>query len=693
MHGLQRGFLCLSMVVAIALLPAATSAQVAGGDWRQSAAANWPTVGGDWANTRYSTLSQIDTSNVSKLRGAWMARLRGSGFDSKYSQQGTPIVVDGVMYVPTGQQDVFAVNARTGSILWEYISDVDPRAVGMWNNRGVAVAEGKVFSIQKDAHIIALDQKTGKVLWKTEIAPELGPQRKYLSNALIYYNGMIYTGLSGGDSGVRGLITALDATTGLEVWHFYTVPGPGDFGHDTWEGDSWKTGGAAGWMHPAIDPDLGILYTPTGNSWPDNDGSVRGGDNLFTASIVALDARTGQYRWHFQEVHHDIWDYDNANSPVLLDLTIDGQPHKVLAHAGKTGWLYLLDRTNGQPLLGVEERPVPQDPRQKTAPTQPFPIGDAFVPQCPVNPVPGYATGCIFSPFWEDPVIMAPGTTGGSDYAPVAYSPQTGLVYVAASNMNSAFGVAHEAIDDTGNRVRLGGLGFFRPNGTVRSGVITAIDPRTNTIVWQKQTPFPNSIGSGVMATAGGLLFHGEPDGNFQAFDARTGDLLWQFQTGFGADGPPITFQLDGEQYVAIATGGNNLGLSARGDAVWAFKLSGDLLPLNSPPAPPKVQIITSAPVAVETVSIGRTWNADQKLANIRNEYAFGPENITVAVGATVTWTNDGDLAHSATSDSKVFDTGLLEPGGNATFTFDRAGTYGYFCSPHPWMIGQVVVK
>ena len=193
----------------------------------------------------------------------------------------------------------------------------------------------------------------------------------------------MFAGIAGGESGVRGQFGAYDASTGKEVWKFYTIPGPGEFGNDTWEGDSWMRGGGPLWTHPAIDPDLGLVYLPVGNAYPDTDGSTRGGDNLFTASIVALDLKTGVRKWHFQEVHHDIWDYDNQTPPVLADVTYRGQPRKILIHGGKTGLTYILDRTDGRPLIGIEERPVPQEPRQKTAKTQPFPIGDTVVPICP----------------------------------------------------------------------------------------------------------------------------------------------------------------------------------------------------------------------------------------------------------------------------------------------------------------------
>jgi plastocyanin len=393
-------------------------------------------------------------------------------------------------------------------------------------------------------------------------------------------------------------------------------------------------------------------------------------------------------------VHHEIWDYDNANSPLLFDIELNGKMRKVLAHTGKTGFTYLLDRTNGEPLIGIEERPVKQDPTQKTAATQPFPIGDPFIPLCAQDPVPGYEVGCLFDPLTDKPLLIAPGAYGGSDYSPVSFNAKTGLLYVGATINNWAFGIAHERIDPiTHEKEKLDGIGLFVPNGTKRSGNITAIDPKTNKIVWQKPSQWMKGMGSGMMSTAGGLLFSGDSDGNFVAYDAKTGDEVWRFQTGFGADGPAITYMINGEQYVAIATGGNSGPQSARGDAVWAFKLDGALGPLEAPKPPPTVATITSAPVAVDTVAIGRNWNGDLKVANIVNEYGFGPENISVPVGTTVTFTNQGDVAHTASSETGVFDTGLLSNGESYTFTFDTPGTYGYFCAPHPWMLGQVIVN
>ena len=222
---------------------------------------------------------------------------------------------------------MFAIDAATGARIWTY----RPTAGGQ-TNRGVAVAEGKVFSGQPGTRLVALDQKTGALVWETSVA-----ERGGTPGAIIYHDGLVYAGIAGGESGVRGQFGAYDAKTGKEVWKFYTIPGPGEFGHDTWEGDSWMRGGGPLWTHPAIDPELGLVYLPVGNAYPDTDGSTRGGDNLFTASIVALDLKTGVRKWHFQEVHHDIWDYDNQTPPVLADIRYQGQLRKILIHGGKTG--------------------------------------------------------------------------------------------------------------------------------------------------------------------------------------------------------------------------------------------------------------------------------------------------------------------------------------------------------------------
>jgi quinohemoprotein ethanol dehydrogenase len=277
---------------------------------------DWVTNGGNLTNNRYSTLKQIDTANVGKLKGAWMTRLKGSGVGGKYSFEASPLVKDGIMYVVTGNDDVFALNAKTGEIIWEYWSGIDQTISTVccgWVNRGLAMGEGQIYLGQLDANVVALDMKTGKVAWKTPI--EKWQNGYGITSAPLYYDGMIYSGITGGEFGVRGRLTALNAKTGEIMWRWFTLPGPGEKGSETWppSTDHAMRGGAAIWNTPALDPELGLVYFAVGNCGPDYDGSMREGDNLFCTSIVALKAKTGEYAWHFQQVHHDIWDYDAAS--------------------------------------------------------------------------------------------------------------------------------------------------------------------------------------------------------------------------------------------------------------------------------------------------------------------------------------------------------------------------------------------
>ncbi len=554
-------------------------------DYRKPPAADWPLVGGDWGNTRYSPLAKINTSNVKTLKGAWMTRLN-SGFGPPYSQQGTPVVKDGVMYITTGQQDIFALDLKTGSVVWEYRTPTDPKTPDNKAKRGVALGEGKVFGVETDVRkpvpasgrmepltrLFALDEKSGKLLWNHELGEDIPKNlRQYVTAPPLYYKGLVYIGVSGGEGGMRGRIGAYDARTGAEVWKWYATPAPDEFGGNTWEGDSWKSGGGTMWVQPALDPDLGVIYVNTGNPWPDYNGSARGGDNLFTCSIVALDAMTGKYKWHYQAVHHDLWDLDMPTPIILFEQVYDGQMRKALAAHSKQGWVYILDRITGKPILEINEKPVPQEPRQKTAATQPVPAGDPTAPQC-AEPVAEYQRGCMFTPVWTDTKIAQPSAAG--DWAPGAFDPQSGYLFFTT-------GVSTRKFSTTGRT---------SVPGTREYGLVTALDSRTNKQVWQKEVPYLAGFGSGILATGGGLLFHGGSDGYFRAFDSKTGEELWRFQTGFGADAPAATWESDGEQYVAIAAGGSRDGLrEARGDLVWAFKVGGKLNPLNGPPVPAPV--------------------------------------------------------------------------------------------------------
>src|SRR5712692_1191443 len=583
-------------MAAVLLLPSSSLAQSQGPSFRsptdqelaqtKNGGNNWITYGGALNNQRYSTLDQLNTSNVKDIRGAWLARL-GSGRGSKYIFEADPLVIDGVMYIPTGNDDIFALDGKTGRKLWEYNSDI-PQVNDLiccgWDNRGVAAGQGMIFTGQLDGSFAALDQKTGKIAWRTQL--EDYHDGFSITGATRYYDGMVFTGMSGSENGVRGRLYALDAKTGKELWRFYTVPGPGDFGGDTWPStspdpvlrDAYLHGGGTVWQAPAIDPELGMIYFSTGNAGPDYDGSLRPGDNLFTASIVALDYKTGQYRWHFQEAHHEIWDYDAPSPVVLFDQTYNGVPRKGLSQSGKTGWTYYLDRTNGQPLIGINETPVNQEPRQATAATQPIPVGDKFVKDCITAPLPGFPLfGCMFDPFFDLPVVQ-PGQS--HNFSPNSWDPQTGYTYTMASQSITARAMRPESYT-LGKRYTAGAN--VTPLDQPVESTLTAMDSRTNKIAWQKT--FPGAQSYGAVTTAGGLLFVGRVDGNLVAYDAKTGDELWKFQTGWGISAPPMTYSIDGVQYVAVASGGNRGGVTTLdGDAVWAFALNGTIDEVAAPP-------------------------------------------------------------------------------------------------------------
>jgi quinohemoprotein ethanol dehydrogenase len=692
----MKRFAPLALVLVLAMVPGAAQGQQAprptGADLWQTPGRDWVTNGGSLKNQRYSSLSQITRENVGGLKAAWMTRL-GSGHGTKFRFEVDPIVVDGVMYVATGNDDIFALDAVTGRKRWEWFSDLDQSIQTVccgWDNRGVAVGEGKVFSGLLDGTFVALDQATGRVAWRTQVAD--WREGYTITAAPRYWEGLVYTGLSGAEFGVRGRVTALDAATGREVWRFYTTPGPGEVGAETWptndpdpvKQEAYLKGGATVWNTVALDPELGMLYFSTGNCGPDYDGSVRPGDNLFCASIVALDARTGQHRWHFQEVHHDIWDYDSPSPVVLFEQTYNGVERKGVYQAGKTGWLYFLDRMSGEPLIGIEERPVPQDARNATAPTQPYPVGDAFVQQCGEEAA-GYLTACIFAPFWDIPINMKPGPLGGSNWAPTSYSPQTGYVYVSGNERTYGFATRPQEYTP-GQRYTASRL--VQPLGSTIGWTWTAMDSRTNRIVWQK-TGLGGEHPFGSVVTASNLVFVGFPDGNMRAYDAATGDELWKFQTGWPIGAPPMTYEVNGTQYVAVAAGSNirnGPGDVLDGDAIYAFSLNGTV-DENTWTRP-------AAPTKVEFAGVIQDAGAEGLPAQVAmDEYSFAPNRIRVPVGSSVVWNNRGGLVHTATETNYAWNTGDVVPGGQASVQFNAAGTWTYFCEPHPWMLGQVIVE
>ena len=604
-----------SMAVALVsagLLVASGSAQSKRASEQELAAAklaahpttSWPTNGGNLYNQRYSPLEAIDRSNVRQLKGVWRARLGGSGTAPQYSGFAQPLVYDGIAYVSTGANDVFAVSLDGGEVLWQYEAKLDPNITSVccgWNNKGVALSEDKVFIGQLDGKLLALDRGTGKVAWS--IQAERWQENFSITAAPLYVNGMVIIGFAGGDRGTRSRLKAYDAKDGRPIWTFYTIPGPGEPGHETWpqDNDSWKYGGAAIWQTPAVDLDLGLLYFSTGNAAPDYNGAFRAGDNLYAASMLAIELATGKYRWHFQQVHHDIWDYDAVNPVVLMDVNLAGRTRKAIAEVGKTGWAYILDRETGKPLIGIDEKPVPQEPRQKTAATQPFPRGDAIVPQLIEIAPEGHMLvndGRIFTPFvGKDPTIVAPGIWGGASWPPSSYDPVQQRLFVCASSVINGYtgGGDSKFVGPTDGVSYLGGATTF--TRVARTGIIAALDVTTNKLAWRYQ--WPEQCYRGTLATAGGLLFVGRNDGRLMALDSATGAQLWEFQTGAGMHAPVSTFEHKGKQYLLAFSAGSALIGSARGDSLWLFGLDGTLGPVQAGAPVSRTSAATPAPVPV----------------------------------------------------------------------------------------------
>jgi glucose dehydrogenase/plastocyanin len=643
----------------------------------QAAAKDWPAVGGNWANDHYSTLSQIDTANVTQLGGAWVHK-----FDGERSR-GTPVVADGKMFVTAGVH-VYALDPKTGETLWSHALDTPP--IGLF--KGVAVGDGKVFVGLMEGDMLALDENTGEPVWRQAIAEHPAPSGaggQWVSGAPIFVDGMVIAGLAGARTPVDrndGRIAGLDAATGAVKWTFHVVPAPGEPGHETWPADSdiWRRGGGAVWVNPAADPSLGLVYLGTGNPIPELGGEERAGDNLYTASVVALDIHTGALRWHYQTTHHDVFEMDLGTPLVLYDAEIAGETRPAIAVMRTDGYLFLLDRATGQPILPVEERKVPQSALQMTAPTQPFPAGaDQIGPNCvqPDMAPAGFRLGCYFDPYEPGtPNLLAPVATMRS--SPMAYSPATRYFYAAGSAGATWLRRWDNPYVFDGDVNNLPGIKSY--------GILAAVDADTDKIVWQKRLPYRIENGSGATATAGGLLFHGEPDGNLQAYDAKSGALLWQFQTGFDESGPIAVYAVDGQEHVAALASG----------AVWSFTLGGPVKPLPTPSPPPTESAFHGRIEATDHIAMSAEQTDSRgitKILHYRDEYAFRPRRAKVKAGDQVTWTNEGTLPHDATALDGAWTTGQVQPGQSATIRFDKPGTYVYRCTDHPWSYGQLIVE
>jgi PQQ-dependent dehydrogenase (methanol/ethanol family) len=523
---------------------------------------DWLMYGHNYTNNRYSPLKQINTANVKNLVPRMVFQ---TGTERLGSLETTPVVVNGIMYFTspaTPNNVVVAVDLRTQKTLWRYEHKNAPVSTACCgpNNRGVAVSGGNVYVATLDAQLIALDQATGEEKWVTTIADPADGYTETMAPLII--DDKVIIGSSGAEYGIRGFVRAYNAATGALVWNFYTIPAPdaradegginGWYGHwspTTPEGtplhrniakekadsakyaDAWKTGGGSMWMTPAYDPDTRTMYISVGNASPDLDGSVRPGDNLWVESIVALDATTGKFKWGYQMVPHDVWDLDATSPPVIT--MVDGR--KAIVHAGKTGWMYVLDAATGKLIRR----------------------SDAFVPQ-----------ENMFAQPTAEGVRMLPGANGGQEWSPVAVNPELQYAYSVALHQPMNY-KTHYAPHEKG-RLWLGSA-FVAIPGEAQWGYVSAVNLKTGKIAWQVKTEQP-MIG-GATATAGGLMFTGEGNGWFKAYDARTGKVLWSFYCGAGVNAAPSVFEVDGEQFVAVAAGGNFQLNYPLGDAVFVFGL------------------------------------------------------------------------------------------------------------------------
>jgi alcohol dehydrogenase (cytochrome c) len=498
---------------------------------------NWLTYWGDLAGTHYSTLPEITSANVKNLQAQWMTPMAGDG-----QIQATPIIVDGIMYTTgpvgaanAGTTQVVALDAKTGKQIWRFDRPQKVRNQYENNrvNRGVSILDNRLFVGTLDAALIALDAHTGKQLWEVQLADT--KEGYELTAPPLVVKDKIITGISGGEFGIRGFIEAYDPATGKKLWHFDAIPGPGEFGNDTWLGDSWQHGSGGTWMPGTYDPELNTVYWTVGNPGPNSNGDVRNGDDLFTCSVVALDPDTGQRKWHYQFTPNDTHDWDSTEDTILVDRVWHGQPRKLMLHADRNGVFYVLDRVTGKMLSAT-----------------PF-VRTTWVKEWDDNGRP------IFLDGWRanaEGVTVYPSLGGGTNFQAPSYSSKTGwyyLVYHDSPGNFSAGPQAYEAGRQYQGRGNGGGFGGGAPAGAApNTQGVMAIDPETGKVQWKFELS-QAALPPGLLATAGNVVFAATTEGSFIALDAITGKLLWRYNTGGPLAASPISYAVDGRQYVAIS--------------------------------------------------------------------------------------------------------------------------------------------
>lgn len=752
---------------------------------------DWPHVSGTLASQGYSGLTQINSSNLDNLGLAWVTQLSAEPITSPApapgteitAQQTTPIVVDGVMYLNVPGGGVAALDGATGDVKWKWVPSEEINGFGpTFQQRGVTVDDDKVFTSAGGNRVVALDKDTGQIVWAVQpTAPDGSEFGNIAKVRPTYHDGLVFMGTN--DGSARGTLFALQASDGALAWHFYSTYPAGtsftdvngntfDAGHtfttretpnDT-PNDCYLTAGATPWQHPTVDPELGLLYQTFGNVRSCNgsqNGEGRPGDNLFGSSLVAIDYKTGEYKWHFQMVRHDIWDMDNVHTPSFADVMIGGELRKVIFYGSKSGFQFTLDRTNGTPALPIEYREVPADIRQAPALTQPFPLQGYFYPDCvslqnlgseipgdqhrmvpnwngyqaepdPENPsqlrlvlkTPNYLTpsepyligplpyrGCMYDGSYDGFVTMSTTSqNGGNNMTNVSISPRLNLRYLGIS------------FSPVGHPLQQGGNGL-RQIGGYQTGGLAALNNSTGELAWYVPLKLDLSRQHNPLVTATDLLFHTQMDGFLVARDAATGEELWSYQMGAPSQAGTISYEINGEQYIATTNmaGRQPYAQNFNGQAVFAFKLGGDALYHEGPRSNP-VYVTggqeAAAPPPIETwrrpvgnTPAGMVPDNEIWIARSNGTASSTPDSIltgsmvpsvrTVPAGTTVTFRNPGVetfpdtpnvLEHCATQFFEGKFNFRLQPGETAEYTFTKEGEYFFNDCTDPRPVGKVVV-
>ena len=487
---------------------------------------NWRTYNGDYTGRRFTSLKQVTAQNVAQLRAQWVFHSRNAGV-----LEATPIVLNGVMYM-TGSNDAYAIEARTGQVLWHHARPITEGLVDDASghiNRGVAVLGNRLYMETDNAHLICLDARSGNQIW--DVAYATGNKNYGATSVPLIVKGKVLVGTSGGDDGVRGFIAAFDAQTGKEAWRFWTIPAPGEKGSESWPGDLYKHGGGTTWMPGTYDPELNTIYWGTSNPSPDFEGTVRPGDDLYTNCVLALDPDTGKLKWYFQFTPHDLFDYDATETPVLVDMRYEGSPRKLILEANRNGFVYILDRTNGK-FLNAKQFALKQN-WAKGIDASGRPIRTDLIPNV-------------------EGARLCPGFAGATNWFSPSFSEVTHLFYFLTLEDCSVYSAKVEEFEE-GREYYSTGVKHL--SGEDAEKVLVAYDPKTDKFAWRAPQVGTTHSFAGVMTTATGLVFFGDDANAFEAVDGLTGKSLWHFNMGQSPHASPMSYAVNGKQYFAIAAG------------------------------------------------------------------------------------------------------------------------------------------